>query len=154
MADGIVETTNDPLDPMARQTTDSVSGGLKVSGDNIVRDGAEPTTFTLNQTRVQFEANKVKLKTFGVNIDGDSGELVHDGVIVDFSYSEPTLTITEKKHPVFVSDGFVRGKILAWFSANDTSAVRSEKIADSVKATDETKKDFNESANEEWKRKK
>jgi hypothetical protein len=71
---------------------------------------------TLILTRAQLEAARIKLAVQGVGLIGDSGTVSHDGVIVDYTYQEPTLSVTIAKKPLVLSLGFVEGRIRQWFS--------------------------------------
>jgi hypothetical protein len=72
---------------------------------------------TLCLTRSQLEAARIKLAVQGVGLIGDSGTVSHDGVIVDYVYIEPSLTLTIAKKPLVLSLGFVEGRIRQWFSS-------------------------------------
>ena len=71
---------------------------------------------TLTLTRSQFDAASAKLLKQGVILNGDSGSITKEGVMITYAYFGDTLTIEVRKKPFFVSDSLIESTISKWFS--------------------------------------
>lgn len=75
-------------------------------------------TFSFPLTPQQFAAKKDQLRQNGVAVpDDNAGEIISQGVTVDYSYDGQTLSLTIKDKPFFYPDILVEGRIREWFSA-------------------------------------
>lgn len=67
-----------------------------------------------NLTRQQLEDKRAALAKEGVLLEGDSGTVTKQGVVLVFTYGEPSLIVTVKDyggHPSF----FVDRRVKNWF---------------------------------------
>lgn len=76
-----------------------------------------PQVFS-NITPERWEKLKVSAaQALGAPLTADSGELSQQGVDATYAYADNTLTVTPKKKPFFISEGFLDGKLSDWVNS-------------------------------------
>ncbi len=74
-------------------------------------------TVTITPEQFAARAKEVENET-GETITGNSGELSHNGVTIDWKYDGvSTLELTMVKKPFFVSAAMIENTLLKWFKS-------------------------------------
>jgi hypothetical protein len=75
---------------------------------------------TIPLSEVQFIAAKLRLKsTTGVDLQLNTGEIHHSGVVVRFSYLNRVLTAEVIQKPFLISTAAVEDRIRSWFDTEE-----------------------------------
>lgn len=78
----------------------------------------------VTMSREQFAAAAARLqRQAGVDITGDTGQLSHSGVTLNYAYDGAALTLEVLKKPFFLSEGIIESQISGWFGTSAKSGV-------------------------------